>query len=169
MVKFVSTIFAAMILFGSCGSRQQPKSYVQELTSDDSLTIKLGQWDLRKFHSTKLGIDINYPSFLYYQDLPDEPAQEVFMYEDISVSVMVDSLKGMSYSAGQQMMGMGADLVEVGDDYSIQEGSEQDWDYYGKVIDSDTLRLVTLMLRYSPAHSGAVEPLKEWIRQFKLK
>ncbi len=169
MSKIVIKLIAAAFLFYGCGSKQQPKSYVQELTSNDSLTIRLGQWDLHKFHSTKLDIDINYPSFLYYQDLPDEPAQEVFMYEDISVSVMVDSLKGMNYSAGQQMMGMGADLVEVGDDYSIQEGSEQDWDYFGKVIDSDSLRLVTIMLRYSPSHTEAVEPLKDWIRQFKLK
>ena len=91
------------------------------------------------------------------------------MYEDISISVVVDSLKGMTYSASQQMMGMGAALVESGDDYSIQEGSEQDWDYYGKVMDDDTLRLVTVMLRYAPRHSEAVEPLREWVKNFRLK
>ena len=51
---------------GGCGS-QQPKAYVSDLTSDDSLTIQLGQWDLIRYHSDKLGLDINYPSFLYHQ------------------------------------------------------------------------------------------------------
>ena len=162
-------LLSLVLLMAACSGGQQPRSYVAELTSDDSMTIRLGQWDLTRFHSDKLGLDINYPSFLYHQDLPEEPGQELFMYEDISISVVVDSLKGMTRSASQQMMNMGADLVESGDDYSIQEGSEQDWDYYGKVMDDDTLRVVTIMLRYAPHHSEAVAPLRDWVRDFKLK
>jgi hypothetical protein len=162
-------LLSLVLLMAACSGGQQPRSYVAELTSDDSMTIRLGQWDLTRFHSDKLGLDINYPSFLYHQDLPEEPGQELFMYEDISISVVVDSLKGMTRSASQQMMNMGADLVESGDDYSIQEGSEQDWDYYGKVMDDDTLRVVTIMLRYAPHHSEAVAPLRDWVRDFSLK
>jgi len=162
-------LLSLVLLMAACSGGQQPRSYVAELTSDDSMTIRLGQWDLTRYHSDKLGLDINYPSFLYHQDLPEEPGQELFMYEDISISVVVDSLKGMTRSASQQMMNMGADLVESGDDYSIQEGSEQDWDYYGKVMDDDTLRIVTIMLRYAPHHSEAVAPLRDWVRDFKLK
>ena len=162
-------LLSLVLLMAACSGGQQPRSYVAELTSDDSMTIRLGQWDLTRYHSDKLGLDINYPSFLYHQDIPEEPGQELFMYEDISISVVVDSLKGMTRSASQQMMNMGADLVESGDDYSIQEGSEQDWDYYGKVMDDDTLRIVTIMLRYAPHHSEAVAPLRDWVRDFKLK
>lgn len=169
-MKYTFTaLLCVTILLGACSGARQPRSYVAELSSDDSMTIRLGQWELTRYHSDKLGLDINYPSFLYRQDLPEEPGQELFMYEDISISVVVDSLKGMTYSAGQQMMGMGADLVESGDDYSIQEGSDQDWDYYGKVIDDDTVRLVTVMLRYAPDHSEAVEPLREWVKNYSLK
>ena len=157
------------ILLGSCGGSQQPKAYAVELSSDDSMTIKMGQWQLLRYHSDKLGMDINYPSFLYHQELPSETSQEIFIADDISISVIVDSLNGMNYSAGQQMMGMGADLVDVGDDYSIQTGSDEDWDYYGKVIDDDTVRVVTVMLRYAPAHAEAVEPLREWVNNFTVK
>ena len=169
-LKIIITLAIAMtVMLGGCGGQQQPKSYVTELTSDDSMTIKMGQWDLIKYHSDKLGMDINYPSFLHHQQLPSETSQEVFIADDISISVIVDSLNGINYSAGQQMMGMGADLVDVGDDYSIQTGSEDNWDYYGKVIDDDTIRIVTVMLRYAPDHSEAVEPLREWVNRFKVK
>ena len=90
------------------------------------------------------------------------------MMDDVSISVMVDSLNNMLRSPGQQMMGMGADLVDVGDDYSIHEGADDEWEYYGKVIESDSLRLVTVMLRYYPDHADAVELLKEWVRDFKI-
>lgn len=93
----------------------------------------------------------------------------MFIRDDISISVIVDSLMGMNYSAGQQMMGMGADLVEVGDDYSILTGADENWDYYGKVIDDDSTRVVTIMLRYSPNHDEAVDPLREWVDNFKIK
>lgn len=91
------------------------------------------------------------------------------MMDDVSLSVMVDSLNGMMRSPGQQMMGMGADLVEVGDDYSIHEGQDDKWEYYGKVIESDSLRLITVMLRYYPEHADAVGMLKEWVKDFTVK
>jgi hypothetical protein len=158
-----------LLLLASCGGSQQPKAYYSELTSDDSLTIRMGQWDLIRYHSEKLGMDINYPSFLYHQEMPSETCQELFVADDVSISVIVDSLSGMNYSAGQQMMGMGADLVEVGDNYSILTGAEDKWEYYGKVIDVDTTRIVTVMLRYFPNHSEAVEPIREWVNNFEAK
>lgn len=164
----VALALAMTILLGSCGSNPQPKAYVTELSSDDSMTIRMGQWDLIKYYSEKLGMHINYPSFLHRQQLPSETSQEVFISDDISISIVVDSLNGIGYSAGQQMMGMGADLVDVGDNYSIQTGSDEFWDYYGKVIDDDTTRIVTVMLRYSPDHSEAVEPLREWVDKFEI-
>lgn len=169
IIRKVAFSIVAMMLLGSCGGKQQPKSYVSELTSDDSMIIRMGQWDLIKYHSDKLGLDINYPSFLYHQELPSETSQEIFIKDDISISVIVDSLTGMNYSAGQQMMGMGADLVEVGDNYSIMTGSDENWDYYGKVIDDDTIRMVTVMLRYDPSHEEAVEALREWVNNYNVK
>lgn len=158
-----------LLLLAACGNSQQPKAYTSELTSDDSLTIRMGMWDLTRYHSDKLGMDINYPSFLYHQELPSETSQEFFVADDVSISVIVDSLSGMSYSAGQQMMGMGADLVEVGDNYSILSGADENWDYYGKVIDDDTIRVITVMLRFNPKHDEAVEPLREWVNQYNIK
>ena len=171
----MKSIFGAVLTIvmgwglGSCGSKQQPKSYVSVLTSDDSMIIQMGQWDLIKYHSDKLGLDINYPSFLLHQELPSETSQEIFIKDDISLSVIVDSLTGMNYSAGQQMMGMGADLVDVGDDYSILAGMEEKWEYYSKVIDVDSTRVVTIMLRYYPEHGEAVEPIREWVSNFEVK
>ena len=144
------------------------KSFSTELTSGDSLLISMGQWELTRFHSDKLGIDINYPSFLYHQDLPDEQNQELFMADDVSISVIVDSMNGMNYSASQQMMGMGAELIDVTDNYTLQTGQDDQWEYYGKVMDDDSARLVTVMLRYYPEHADAMEALKEWVRNFKL-
>jgi hypothetical protein len=160
----------AACILSACGGQRQPHAYGGvELTSDDSMTVRMGQWDLIKYHSDKLGFDINYPSFLYHQDLKNEPAQEVFMSDEMSLSVMVDSLKGTHRPASQLMLAMGADLVEVGDDYSIQEGSDEDFDYYGKVIEDDTIRLVTVLARFKPEYSEAAEPLREWVRNFSLK
>jgi hypothetical protein len=169
MTKKILTGALWLVLFAACGGQQQPKAYVSELTSDDSLMIRMGQWDLTRYHSEKLGMDINYPSFLYHQELPSEHSQELFVAEDVSISVVVDSLTGMNYSAGQQMMGMGADLVDVGDNYSILTGAEEKWEYYGKVIDADSTRVVTVMLRYYPEHSEAVEPIREWVNNFEVK
>ena len=67
------------------------------------------------------------------------------------------------------MMNMGADLVDVGDNYSILSGADENWDYYGKVIDDDTTRVVTIMLRYDPNHGEAVDPLREWVDNFTVK
>ena len=48
-------------------------------------------------------------------------------------------------------------------------GSEDKWDYYGKVIDVDSTRVVTVMLRYYPEHSEAVEPIREWVNNFDAR
>jgi hypothetical protein len=166
-----AVVMGVMLLVSSClGGQQQPRAYSSELTSADSVAIRMGDYSLLKYHSDLLGIDINYPSFLVHQDLPEEAGmQEIFMMEDVSVSVMVDSLNGMMRSSGQMMMGMGAELIEVGDDYSIHQGTDDKWEYYGKVLDSDSLRQVTVMLRYYPEHAAAVELLKEWVRGFTIE
>ena len=168
-LKVLMPVLLCALLVVACGGQQQPKAYVSELTSDDSLTIRMGQWDLTRYHSDKLGMDINYPSFLYHQEMPSETSQELFVADDVSISVIVDSLTGMNYSAGQQMMGMGADLVDVGDDYSILAGMEEKWEYYSKVIDVDSTRVVTILLRYYPEHGEAVEPIREWVSNFEVK
>lgn len=168
-LKVLMPVLLCALMVVACGGQQQPKAYVSELTSDDSLTIRMGQWDLTRYHSDKLGMDINYPSFLYHQEMPSETSQELFVADDVSISVIVDSLTGMNYSAGQQMMGMGADLVDVGDDYSILAGMEEKWEYYSKVIDVDSTRVVTIMLRYYPEHGEAVEPIREWVSNFEVK
>ena len=168
-LKVLMPVLLCALLVVACGGQQQPKAYVSELTSDDSLTIRMGQWDLTRYHSDKLGMDINYPSFLYHQEMRSETSQELFVADDVSISVIVDSLTGMNYSAGQQMMGMGADLVDVGDDYSILAGMEEKWEYYSKVIDVDSTRVVTIMLRYYPEHGEAVEPIREWVSNFEVK
>ena len=38
-----------------------------------------------------------------------------------------------------------------------------------KVIDDDTIRIVTVMLRYNPKHEEAVEPLREWVNLYNVK
>ena len=163
--------FGMMLLLVSCfESQKQPRAYVSEVTGADSVAIRMGNYTLQKYHSDRLNLDINYPSFLVHQDLPEDAGmQELFMMDDVSISVMVDSVQGMLRSSGQTMMGMGADLVDVGDDYSILEGTDDKWEYYGKVIDSDSLRQVTVMLRYYPEHEDAVELLKEWVRGYEVK
>ncbi|MBR1504230.1 MAG: hypothetical protein IJ618_10160 [Prevotella sp.] len=167
-INHIVLSLACILAIGACSSKPQPRAYVSELTSNDSMIIQMGQWHLIKYHSDKLGMDINYPSFLIHQELPGETSQEIFIKDDISISVIVDSLSGMNYSAGQQMMGMGADLVEATDHYSIQTGVDEKWEYYGKVIDDDTIRIVTVMLRYLPEHDEAVEPLRDWVHKFDV-
>ena len=170
MMGMAGVIGMMLLLVGGFGGEKQPKAYSSELSCADSLCIRMGDYTLLKYHSDRLGFDINYPSFLVHQELPEEAGmQEVFMMDDVSISVMVDSLNGMMRSPGQQMMGMGADLVDVGDDYSIHEGEDDKWEYYGKVIESDSLRLVTVILRYYPEHVDAVEFLKEWVKEFDVK
>ena len=168
--RFLILAIVAIVMLSGCNSRQQPHAYVSELTSADSVSIRMGNYTLLKYYSDRLGMNINYPSYLVHQDLPDEVGmQELFMMDDVSISVMVDSLSGMMRSSGQRMMGMGAELLEVGDDYSIHEGQDEKWEYYGKVIDSDSLRQITVMLRYYPEHEDAVELLKEWVRGYEIK
>ena len=160
----------AIVMLWGCNSRPQANGYVSELTSADSLSIKMGQFTLLKYHSDRLGFNINYPSYLVHQDLPDEVGmQELFMMDDVSISVMVDSLSGMMRSSGQRMMGMGAELLEVGEDYTIHLGQDEKWEYYGKVIDSDSLRQITIILRYYPEHADAVIELKDWVRNFEVQ
>jgi hypothetical protein len=59
--------------------------------------------------------------------------------------------------------------VDVGDNYSILTGADENWDYYGKVIDDDTVRVITVMLRYHPDHEVAMDPLREWVDRFKVE
>ena len=63
------------------------------------------------------------------------------------------------------MMGMGAELLEAGDNYSLHTGQDGDLEYYGKVIE-DSTRFVTVILRYDPRHTEAVEPLRQLVRDF---
>ena len=103
----------AIVMLWGCNSRPQANGYVSELTSADSLSIKMGQFTLLKYHSDRLGFNINYPSYLVHQDLPDEVGmQELFMMDDVSISVLVDSLAGMMRSSGQRMMGGCSDRTE---------------------------------------------------------
>ena len=167
-MKKLIIALTTLLLLASCSSKQ-PRSYSTALTPDDSLSIAMGDWVLMKDHSDTLSLDIFYPSFLERQDLPaDDGLQELFMWQDVSVSVIVDSLSGMMRSSGQMLMGMGSELLESGDDYSIHEGQDEQWEYYAKVMDSDSLRQITVILRYDPGHAEAVEPLKEWVRDYGL-
>ena len=168
--RFLILAIVAIGVLVGCNSRPQLNGYVSELTSADSLSIKMGDYTLLKYHSDRLGIDINYPSYLVHQDLPDEVGmQELFMMDDVSISVLVDSLSGMMRSSGQRMMGMGAELLEVGDDYTIHLGQDEKREYYGKVIDSDSLRQVTVILRFYPEHEDAVVELKDWVKNFNVE
>ena len=146
--------------------QQMPKAYVTELDSNDSLTIAMGNSKMIDYHSDRLGIDITYPSYLHHQYL-EEDQMEVFMTDDVSLSFMVEHINdNLRRTPGQDMMGMGAELLDAGDDYSIHAGQDGDLEYYGKVID-DSLRFITVILRYDPRHAEAVEPLKELVRDYK--
>ena len=167
--SFIYVLLLSGLMMTGCWGGQQPKAYASQLTSSDSMSIQMGNYTLMKYHSDRLGFDINYPSFLYRQELPDDAGmQELFMMDDISVSFMVDSLNNVLRTSGQTLLAMGADLVDVGDDYSIHDGQDDKWEYYSKVINSDTLRQVTIILRYYPEHAEAMEPLKEWVRDFQI-
>ncbi|MBQ9231799.1 MAG: hypothetical protein IJ190_11600 [Prevotella sp.] len=145
--------------------QQVAKAYMTELDSDDSLSIIMGESQMVSYHSDRLGIDITYPSFLRHQYLEEEQ-MEVFMDEDVSLSFMVEHVDdNLSRSPGQTMMGMGAELVDAGNDYSIHTGQDGDLEYYGKVID-DSLRFITVILRYDPRHALAVESLRQLVREY---
>lgn len=165
--RFLFLISAVLIL---ClfGCRQQPtaKAYVSELDSNDSLSMLMGESKMTSYHSERLDLDITYPSFLRHQYL-EEDQMEVFMTDDVSLSYMVEHMDdNLHRSPGQTMMGMGAELVDAGDNYSIHTGQDGDLEYYGKVID-DSLRFITVILRYDPRHAQAVEPLRQLVRDFK--
>jgi len=171
MKRSIFLILAVVTLgvLGGCSSRRQPQGYVSELTSADSVSIRMGQFTLLKYHSDRLGFNINYPSYLVHQELPETAGrQELFMMDDVSVSFMTERVDSMMRSPGQRMMGMGADLVEVTDRYSILRGIDEDWEYYAKVIE-DSTRLVTIILRYYPEHEDAVIELKEWVKNFEVQ
>lgn len=159
-----------LLLLSACGGRQQLKSFNNVITADDSLNIELSKSTQIKYHSESLGLDIEYPSYLRHQFLADEQ-MEVFMNDDLSLSFMEQQMfKGddIFRTPGQQLMGMGAELLEAGDDYSIHTGQEGDFEYYAKVID-DSTRLVTIILRYLPDRAEAVEYIKEYVHDYSLR
>ena len=162
-------LFALLLIaiFLSCGNRQQLKSFNNVMTGDDSLAIELGNSDTIFYHSPDLNIDISYPSYLRHQFLADDQ-MEVFMTDDVSLSFMVQDLqKGddIFRTPGQQLMGMGAELIEADDNYSIHQGTEGELEYYGKVID-DSTRFITVILRYTPKQAEAAEPLRQLVRDY---
>ena len=99
LLKAVGAIVLGLLLAGCFGGEKQPKAYSSDLTSSDSISIKMGDYTLVKYYSRLLGFDINYPSFLVHEILPEEAGmQELFMMDDVSISVMVDSLNNMTHS-----------------------------------------------------------------------
>ena len=133
-------LFALLLIaiFLSCGNRQQLKSFNNVMTGDDSLAIELGNSDTIFYHSPDLNIDISYPSYLRHQFLADDQ-MEVFMTDDVSLSFMVQDLqKGddIFRTPGQQLMGMGAELIEAD------------------------------VLRYNPNHSEAAKPLRQLVHDY---
>ena len=162
-------VLAALLLclIAGCGNRQQLKAFNNVITPDDSLSIALSEASIMNYHSEALGIDIAYPSYLRHQYLEDDQ-MEVFMTDDVSLSFMVQNIeKGddIFRTPGQQMMGMGAELIQAEDNYSIHTGQEGDFEYYSKLID-DSTRFVTVILRYDPKHAEAVLPLKQYVHDF---
>ena len=167
MMKKSLYLLTLLFITAACGYRQQLKSFSNVMTGDDSLAIELGNSDTILYHSPYLDIDISYPSYLRHQFLADDQ-MEVFMTDDVSLSFMVQDLqKGddIFRTPGQQMMGMGAELIEAGDNYSLHQGTEGELEYYGKVID-DSTRFITVILRYSPNQAEAAEPLRQLVRDY---
>lgn len=161
--------FLSLILLLGCQNQPKLKSFNNVITADDSLNIELSKADILTYHSDKLGIDITYPSYLRHQFLEDEQ-MEVFLNDDLSLSFMEQRLyKGddIFRTPGQQLMGMGAELLEAGDDYSLHTGQDGDFEYYAKVID-DSTRIVTVILRYLPDRAGAAEGLKQYVHDYAL-
>ena len=160
-------LFALLLFTAACGNRQQLKSFSNVITGDDSIAIELANSDTLHYHSPQLGIDISYPSYLRHQYLEDEQ-MEVFMTDDVSLSFMVQNFNSgddIYRTPGQQLMGMGAELIDATDKYSIHQGTEGDLEYYGKVID-DSTRFVTVILRYNPNQGEGIEPLKQLVRDY---
>lgn len=169
-MKILLPILTLILLMASCQNKQRLKSFNNVITADDSLNIELSKADTITYHSDRLGLDITYPSYLRHQYLEDDQ-MEVFLNDDISLSFMVQNLyKGddIFRTPGQQLMGMGAELLEAGDDYSIHTGQEGDFEYYAKILD-DSARIVTIILRYLPDRSGAAEGLKQYVHDYQLR
>ena len=167
MMKKSLYLLTLLFITAACGYRQQLKSFSNIMTGADSLAIELGNSDTIQYHSPYLDIDISYPSYLRHQFLADDQ-MEVFMTDDVSLSFMVQDLqKGddIFRTPGQQLMGMGAELIEAGDNYSIHQGTEGELEYYGKVID-DSTRFITVILRYTPNQAEAAEPLRQLVRDY---
>lgn len=165
------TLLLAVIVLTAClscqGRGQQLKSFSNTLTADDSLNISLAESDTIFYHSPTLDIDIQYPSYLRHIYIEDDQ-MEVFLNDDLSLSFMEQRpYKGdeILRSPGQQMMGMGAELIEAGDDYSIHTGQEEDFEYYAKIID-DGDRILTVILRYLPDRAGAAEQLRKYVHDY---
>ena len=165
LTAFILTVSVLLLL--SCSGQQQPKSFNNEIDGNDSVAMMLGDGTMEIYHSETLGLDIPHPSALVHQEF-DDSLQEVFIGGDVSISVIAQYFNDADIfrSAGQQMQGMGAELLEAEDDYSIHTGQEGDFEYYAKVVE-DSARLVTIILRYYPDHAEGVEPLKQLVRDFK--
>ena len=160
-------LFLSLVLLLGCQNQPKLKSFNNVITADDSLNIELSKADILTYHSDKLGLDITYPSYLRHQFLEDDQ-MEVFLNDDLSLSFMEQRLyKGddIFRTPGQQLMGMGAELIEADDRYSIHQGTEGELEYYGKVID-DSTRFITVILRYNPKQSEAIEPLRQLVHDY---
>ncbi len=170
MRQLLTLTATLLLLFASCQNRQQIKSFNNVITADDSLNIELSKSTQLHYHSPSMNLDIDYPSYLRHQYLEDDQ-MEVFLNDDLSLSFMeqqMDAGDDIYRTPGQQFMGMGAELLEAGDDYSIHTGQEGDFEYYAKVID-DSTRLITIILRYLPDRADAAQPLKEYVHDYQLK
>ncbi len=167
--KYLFPLFLLALICISCQNRQQLKSFNNVITADDSLNIELSKSTDITYHSPKLGLDITYPSYLRHQHLEDSQ-MEVFLNDDLSLSFMEQMMSGEDIyrTPGQQLMGMGAELLEAGDDYSIHTGQEGDFEYYAKVID-DSTRLITIILRYLPDRADAAGALKQYVHDYKVR
>ena len=157
-------LFFFILLLAAC-KQQQLKSFNNVVDSNDTIAMMIDSSRQFNYYSPKLGFTVSYPSFLMHQSIDTIDRLEVFIYNDVSLTVRCDSVDNMGYSPGQQLMGMGAELLTATDRYSILAGSDEGLDYYAKVID-DSLRVVTLTLRYSPDHEYVVQRLKQWIDDY---
>ena len=164
----VLTLFILSLVTVSC-TQQQPKSFYNVLTEQDSIAIRMDTSQMVTFNSRRLQMRITHPSFLHRQQVPAGEMFELFMFNDISLVVRKDTIGSdvddIVRSPGQQFMGMGAELVAATDRYSIHTGNEEGLDYYAKVID-DSTRIVTLTLRYDPSHEYDVQSLRQWIEAY---
>ena len=168
-MKNLLYLLTLLVVVMACGNGQKLKSFSNVITGDDSLNIELSQADTLTYYSEMLGMDITYPSYLRHQLMEDDQ-MEVFLNDDVSLSFMEQQLyKGddIFRTPGQQLMGMGAELLEADDNYSIHTGQEGDFEYYAKVID-DSTRLITIILRYLPNRGEAVSDLKKYVHDFQL-